>query len=87
MGISEINVSSHCAVMESFDGTEIVGHLPFRELRVALHQLAEGVQLLLRDVDGLVHNQPRGRLPASRVRGGAIVGHVVVRAGKKTCEG
>ena len=38
------------------------------------------------DVDRLVHDHPRDRFPASRVSGGPVVGHVVVRGREKLRE-
>lgn len=43
--------------------------------------------LLLGDVDGPVHDEPGGGLPAAWVCGGAVVGHVVVRARQEAGQG
>jgi hypothetical protein len=42
--------------------------------------------LLLGDVDGFVEDDPDGSLPASRVRGRALVGHIVVRVRQQAAQ-
>lgn len=45
VGVGEVNVGPDGAVVQGLHGTVIVCHLGLGQLRVALIQLAEGVQL------------------------------------------
>lgn len=49
VGVGEVNVGPDGAVVQGLHGTEIVSHLGLGQLFVALHQLAEGVQLQMRE--------------------------------------
>ena len=45
VGVGEVNIGSDSAVVQGLHWTEIVRHLGFGQLDIALHQLAKGVQL------------------------------------------
>lgn len=85
---AECNVGSDCSVVERLSGSEIVTERSLlHDRRVSLSQTLEHLHLLSAEVQRLVHHHPGHRLPAARVGGAPLVGHVVPGVGQEAGEG
>ena len=80
-------VSPHCPVIEWLPWSQVVPQGSLLHHLVPLPQLVEHLQLLLADVDWLVHHHPGGGLPAAREGGAALIGDVVSSVGHDAAQG